>query len=185
MPGNAKIEALVQSQGDFDAFIALNKSSLLEIKWWHDNIELAFKSLVPVLITLIIPPDASDLGWGATNGKKRINNGRWSDSEGNLHTNIQELMAIKIAIMSFSKDMKDVHVRIMADNVIYINNMGGIKSKECNQIAKDIWQWAESDNIWISAVHIPGTENVTADTGSRQFNDATEWMVSDHAFSIF
>ena len=66
--------------------------------------------------------------------------------------------------------------------VIYINNMGGIKSKECNQVAKEIWQWAESNNIWISAAHIPGTENVTADTGSRQFNDATEWAVSDHAF---
>ena len=29
-----------------------------------------------------------------------------------------------------------------------------------------------------------GTDNVTEDTGSRQFNDATKWMVSDHAFSI-
>ena len=28
------------------------------------------------------------------------------------------------------------------------------------------------------------TENVTADTGSGKFNDATEWMVLDHAFSI-
>ena len=165
----------------------MNKPSLLEIKWWHDNIESAFKSLIPVPITLIIHSDASDLGWGTTNGKIRIN-GCWSDSEGNLHTNIQELMAIKIAIMSFCEDMKDIHVRIMADNmtaVIYINNMGGIKSKECNQIAKDIWQWAESNNIWISAAHIPGTENATADIGSRQFNDATEWMVSDHVFCIF
>ena len=135
---------------------------------------------------MIIYSDASDLGWDATNGKTRIN-GRWSDSESDLHINIQELMAAKIAIMSYCKDMEDIHVRIMADNmtaVIYINNMGGTKSKECNQIAKEIWQWAESRNIWISAAHIPGTDNVTADTGSRQFNDATEWMVSDHAFSI-
>ena len=44
--------------------------------------------------------------------------------------------------MSFYKDMKDIHVRIMADNmtaVNYINNMVGIKTKECNQIAKEIW----------------------------------------------
>ena len=64
-----KIEALVRSQGDFDALITLNKSSLLEIKWWHDNIESAFKSLVAVPITLIMHSDASDFGWGATNGK--------------------------------------------------------------------------------------------------------------------
>ena len=47
-----------------------------------------------------------------------------------------------MAIMSFCKDMKGIHVRIMAVNmtaVIYINDMEGIKSKECNQIAKDIW----------------------------------------------
>ena len=181
-----KIEVLVLSQGDFDALITLNKSSLLEIKWWLYNIESAFKSLVTIPITLIIHSDASDLGWGATNGKIHIN-GRWSDSDSNLHTNIQELMAVKIAITSFCKDMKDIHVRIMADNmtaVIYINNMGGIMSKECNQIAKEIWQRAESNNMWISAGHIPGTENVTADTGSLKFRDTTEWMVSDHAFSI-
>ena len=121
---------------------------------------MVFKSLVPVTITLIIHSDASDLRWSATNGKICIH-GRWFDSENNLHTNIQELIAIKIAIMSFCKDMKAIHVRIIADNmtaVIYINNMGGIKSKECNQIAKEIWQWAESNNIWFSAAHIQGTD---------------------------
>ena len=48
-----EIEVLTRRR-DFDALITLNKSSLLEIKWWHDNIESAFKSLVPVPVTLII-----------------------------------------------------------------------------------------------------------------------------------
>ena len=61
-------------------------------------------------------------------------------------------MAIRIAIMPFCKDIKDIHVRIMTDNmtaIIYINNMEGIKSKECYQITREIWQWAESNNIYI------------------------------------
>ena len=38
--------------------------------------------------------------------------------------------------------------------------------------------------MWLSAAHIPGTENCTADTDSREFSDDSEWMVSDFVFKI-
>ena len=38
--------------------------------------------------------------------------------------------------------------------------------------------------MWLSAAHIPGTQNCTVDTDSREFNDDSEWMVSDFVFQI-
>ena len=62
--------------------------------------------------------------------------------------------------------------------------MGGIKSPECNKLSRNIWEWAEVRKMWLSAAHIPGTENCTADTDSREFNDDSEWMVSDFVLKI-
>ena len=47
--------------------------------------------------------------------------------------------------------------------------MGGIRSDLCDDIAFDIWQWAAEQQIWVSAAHIPGSENVLADKNSRIF----------------
>lgn len=58
--------------------------------------------------------------------------------------------------------------------VAYINNMGGVKSQQCNQIAKSIWSWCIQHEKWLTATHIPGKSNTEADIQSRQFNDQVE-----------
>ena len=65
--------------------------------------------------------------------------------------------------------------------VAYINNMGGIRSDLCDDIAFDIWQWAEERQKWVSAAHVPGSENV-ADKNSRIFERSSEWK---HRESVF
>ena len=73
-----------------------------------------------------------------------------------------------------------MHIHTYSDNstnVSYINAMGGIHSKEFNNsIVKDIWQWCIEKQIWLTAVHIPGTKNVEADRESRVFSDNKEWI---------
>ena len=64
------------------------------------------------------------------------------------------------------------------------NNMGGSRSITCHKIAKQIWEWAKMQGVWISAAHIPGQYNIEADKKSRQFKDTTEWMLSKEAFSF-
>ena len=39
-----------------------------------------------------------------------------------------------------------------------------------------------SENIWISAVHIPGKQNTIADFMSRPLNENTEWQLSPTIF---
>ena len=94
-------------------------------------------------------------------------------------------MAAKFAILAFGKSTSPCHIRIMSDNqttVSYINHQGGHRSPPCNRVSREIWQWAEDRNIWISAAHIPGVENIDADEQSREFDDATEWSIPDGIF---
>ena len=54
--------------------------------------------------------------------------------------------------------------------------MGGTHSLECNKIAREIWTWCIQRNIWVTAISLPGKENIDADRESRTFNDNTEWI---------
>jgi hypothetical protein len=54
--------------------------------------------------------------------------------------------------------------------------MGGIKSQKMNKLSLDMWLWCMNRNVWISADHIPGENNI-ADKFSREFNDSVEWKL--------
>ena len=60
--------------------------------------------------------------------------------------------------------------------------MGGYKSLELDQLAKDLWGWSISQEIWVSAVHIPGISNIDADEQSRHFNEKHAWAFNAVAF---
>ena len=63
--------------------------------------------------------------------------------------------------------------------VPYINKKGGTISASCNKLAKDIWNWAKGQDIWITASHVPGVKNTTADLRSRLFYDNKEWSLNE------
>ena len=63
--------------------------------------------------------------------------------------------------------------------VAYINKKGGTISASCNKLAKDIWNWAKGQDIWITASHVPGVKNTTADLRSRLFYDNKEWSLNE------
>ena len=44
----------------------------------------------------------------------------------------------------------------------HVNNRG-IVSEKYSDLSKQIWDLCIKENIWISAVHIPGKQNTTAD----------------------
>ena len=60
--------------------------------------------------------------------------------------------------------------------------MGGCHSEACDTIAKEIWAWAMDRNIWLSAAHTTGKQNVVADKLSRTFNMAVEWQLHPTVF---
>ena len=164
----------------------LSQESVSEIKWWYDSIPTAhYPILLPnSKVDVIIYTDASTKGWGAVRDAEKTG-GRWSDEEAKYHINCLELMASFFGLKAFCKNEHGIHVQIYSDNsttVNYINAMGGTHSRECNTIAKDIWQWCIDKQIWLTAAHIPGTKNVEADRESRVFSDNKEWMIRPDIF---
>ena len=183
-----KIQALKANKGHFDRKMELSTEAKQELQWWVENIHTAFAPIQRKKADLELRSDASGAGWGATNLHSSTG-GRWSEKE--LHNakhsgiNYLELVAAGHGLKSYCKELRDVHVLLRVDNttaVAYLNNMGGVKSPNCNDAAKEIWKWCIQKHIWITASHIPGKLNVEADHRSRQFNDGSEWMLNPAKF---
>ena len=58
----------------------------------------------------------------------------------------------------------------------------GYKSKECDNLPTQIWEWCIAQDIWLTC-HIPGSQNVEADTESRVLYPLTEWSFSLPVFA--
>ena len=105
---------------------------------------------------------------------------------GQYHINYLELLAASYVLQAFVLNLRDVHVRLKLDNstaVAYINKMGGIKSPSLNSLSRTLWEWCIERNIIISAQHIPGKENLVADSSSREFSSNLEWWVDIDFFN--
>ena len=103
-------------------------------------------------------------GWGGTDEVTHVG-GQWTEAEMPYHIN-----ALELTLQALGVPHKNVHLRLMLDNTTattYINKMGGTHSMVCNLVAKAIWEWAIPRNVWLSAAHIPGSQNKIVDFKSR------------------
>ena len=90
------------------------------------------------------------------------------------------MKAVLLDLKSHCPNAQDTHFCVQYDNttaVTYINAMGGVKSETCNDMALLIWEWCIVRQIWLSARHVPGSQNIQADTASRAFKDSIEWSL--------
>ena len=83
------------------------------------------------------------------------------------HINYLELKEIYLTVKSYRRSWlgkKDIKVKSNNTTAItYINNMGGgvSASEKCNELAKHLQYFCIQQNIWISAIHIPGKDRRT------------------------
>ena len=87
-----------------------------------------------------------------------------------------------LGLQSLCSSVSNSHVKVLTDNTTaaaYIRNMGGTRSIECNEMAREIWLWCKEKQIWLSVSHIPGVDNVLADAAFRVFDDTTEWKLQE------
>ena len=178
-----KIEALARARGNFDDRMSLSEESVQEVKWWLQHIEKSGRPVRRRGPQITVFTDASTEGWGAHVGEATAG-GRWSTQEKEDHINVLELRAILLGLQSLCEG-KGKHVRVMSDNttaLAYLKHQGGVRSEQCDQVAREIWDWAEERDMWLSGAHIPGVENVVADFKSRNFADNLEWSLSDKLF---
>jgi hypothetical protein len=179
-------KVLALSKNDsFDDDIHLSNDACDDILWWLRNVTQEHgKSFDVCNIDLTVRTDASMDGWGAVCGKRKVN-GRWSVTEGRFHINYLELLAIFLAIKHFCISRSGVAVLIMTDNTTamsYVNEMGGMRSKNLNSLSKQLWLWCKEREITLVAQHVPGVENVLPDFLSRNFSKSTEWKLKNVIF---
>lgn len=156
-----------------------------DLSWWKDNIITSFSPIRKNSYALEIFSDASLTGWGVACGGQSAN-GNWSDREIILHINTLELMAAFYGLKIFTADLKDCNILLRIDNttaICYINRMGGVQHPHLNELARKIWQWCESKNLYVFASYIKSCDNIVADRESRKINVDIEWEISEHVFT--
>ena len=185
-----KNRALKSNRGDYDANMVISEEIISCLNWWIDNLSSQVRHISHGNPDIVVHCDASNEGWGGwiSNGNicRSKTRGRWSEEELLLHINQLELLAVLFSLRSLLNDVSNVHIRVMSDNttaVHYIDSLGGVKSPECNDIARKIWFWCIERNVWISAAYVKGTDNVEADFLSRHFADNTEWSLNEGRFA--
>lgn len=183
-----KIVALRRNRGNFKALATLGAKAKLDLDWWLSNVTDSFGLIQASDADLVIQTDASGLGWGAFDGVHKIG-GRWNELESLQaavnNINYLELWAAFLALRALCVDKEDITVKLQMDNttaIAYVNNMGGVKSEELNALARDIWDFCIERNIWLLAVHLPGSQNIIADRLSRQFDEQLEWKLNPVVF---
>ena len=179
-----KSQALKDNKGNFDAPMSLNKEAEMELSWWIEHAPNSYNVVSHGQPDIVLTTDASSTGWGCTLGQNRTG-GYWTKEEAQHHINYLELLAVFLALQAFSASLMGKHVKVMIDNMTVqtdINHMGTSKSPIRNALTKSVWLWCLERNIWLTAVHIPGVENVEADQQSRLSNTSAEWSLNNDIF---
>ena len=156
-----------------------------ELNCWFTNVYKQKRVIRHELPKITITTDTSKRGWGAVLGAISIG-GRWSSEEQSNHINILEMMAIFLALKSFTAKISNNYNMILCDNttaISYITKMGGIKSTSCNKVRKQILLFCIKNKIWLSCSHIPGKQHILADFKSMKFNDQLEWKLNQKMFN--
>ena len=171
-----KASALKLNRGNFNASMCLSIEAKQCIKWWIDNIETAFRPISLGPMNRRIETDSSLMGYGGFDVTNEMEfSGIWGTEDKLHHINFLELKAAFVCLKHFCHMVRNEHIYLFMDNTVaikYISKMGGRKSK-LNELAKQIWEWCEIRNIWLSVFHIPSHMNFRADRLSRLKNTNT------------
>ena len=133
---------------------------------------------------MVIQTDASKTGWGAS-CQGLSTRGVWSKQERSLHINVLERLAVKLALLSFTKSRKVRATHFQIENtraLRYLTKMGGVESLEMIKLNKKIWDYLLSRGITITTEYLPSKLNINADRESREKVDSSEWELDPRMF---
>ena len=172
--------------------ISINGMIRSHLQWWINPIRFETgTSIHPPDPKFFLYTDASHYGWGAHLEPTTLSfHGRWTENQSQLHINMLEMMAIRLALKQAKTFIHHSCIMISTDNttvVSYINKQGGTHSPNlCVEVWK-ILNWCLEQDIVIRVRHIPGKFNILADRLSRLDKPIkTEWSLDQTvANSVF
>ena len=157
----------------------LSPQAIAELNRWSANVLDACKPISRREPCMVITTDASKTGWGAK-CQHISTGGLWCNSEANEHINYLELLATFSGLKTFAQTKSNIHIRLMLDNtsaVSFVNNMRTSHSEKSHILVRQLWEWCIERQIWVSAAHNPGRDNLIADFESRRNEKASEWIL--------
>ena len=150
------------------------------VHWRHAASDKVGAPLGPKEPRVTLYTDACLKGYGAILGYKTFK-GRWPPERAGFHINDLETEAIWLALQHFAPLLIGSHVYVMTDSMTakaMINRQGNTKAVFRNDLARRIWLWAQANTLSLTAVHLPGKENVAADILSRGGPHADHWSLN-------
>ena len=179
-----KVKMLTFNKGSYSASCVLDSSSVQDIQWWLQNLPHTAAPIACPPPSDILFTDSTDKSWGAWFQGQYAQSHFTIEEQDNIIA-VKGLYAVLFGLHSFFKYFTGNHILIRCDNVgavAYVCDMEGMCNSIMNQIAKDIWDFAASDGIWLSITYIKSSDNFHADLASRILNDRTEWALPQILF---
>jgi hypothetical protein len=174
----------LKKRSSWQDILILDEYAVADLKWWIGSLAVwNGRAIIPHNIDIQMTTDASSVAWGAVLGDKQAQ-GYWNQRLSYMPSNYRELMAIRLALVSFTTELRGKTVQILTDNITsaaYINFQGG-PSQELTDVARAIWDHALQNNIGISAKHLAGSLNLEADWLSRLPVSPSEWKLNPRLF---
>ena len=133
---------------------------------------------------MVVQTDASKTGCG-TSCQGLTTGGIWSKQERSLHINVSELLAVKLALLCFTKHRAVRAILFHIDNrtaLRYLTKLGGVKSLEIIKLSKEIWNYLLSRGITTTTEHLPSKLNIIRDRVSREKVDSSKWKLDAKVF---
>ena len=150
----------LEAKADINAWLTFlkefnGKSIILEDRWF-------------TAVSLSFYTDASNAGYSCIFGRKWLF-GLWPKSWEKHHITIKELFPIVLGFEIWGNDLKNKCITMYSDNNAVVNmiNKKTSKHKDCMTLVRRLVIINMSCNILTCAKHIPGVNNVLADSLSR------------------
>ena len=178
---NDKADALKQTRWNHDKHMQNSDLANKALSWWLENVDHDPCPIMPSKPRVTPKCDSSLEGWGSViDNSSTTANGRCSSQEIAYHITYLEIKAVLLGLKSLCSELKHCSIKVLSDNqttVVYLRNMGGTHSRDCNHITRETILWCKERGISFTITHLPGKLNVEADKASREIHDDTEWSL--------
>ncbi|XP_063979898.1 uncharacterized protein LOC135163921 [Diachasmimorpha longicaudata] len=179
-----KFLALLRNDYNYEGEMIIEESMMKDLNWWERNSLIGFNPIRTNDFQIEIFSDASLTGWGA-HCEGVSSHGFWSIKNKKFSINYLELLAVFHGLKCFASRLSNCEILLRVDNataISYVNRTGGVQFPHLSNLAREIWSWCESKNLWVFASYIASEENVEADRASRILNIDTEWELNKKIF---